>query len=113
MIPASTNGATSQGVCLTAMARPSRMGPRHAAGPRVCPNRSQRTAAPASSGMNRKSVTPPTAYPAYMSMLTITATSGPSRRGSTANRITAPMAQAAMSTQMAACVLRPAASSGI
>ena len=60
-IPATANGATSQGVCLTAMASPKRTGPRQAAGPRVAANRSQPTAAPTSSGTNRQSVTPPAA----------------------------------------------------
>ena len=46
------------------------------------------------------------------SMLATTATSGASRRGSTANRITAPAAQAATSTQTAAWVVAPRASTG-
>ena len=83
-MPATTNGTISQGVCLTAMARPIRTGPRQAAGPRVQANRSQPAAAPISSGMNRKSVTPPTAYPVKTSRLTTTAASGASFRGSTA-----------------------------
>ncbi len=60
-IPVTTNGTTSQGVCFTAIASPSRPGPRQAAGPRVWANRSHRTAAPTSSGTYRTSVMPPTA----------------------------------------------------
>ena len=60
-MPPTTNGTISHGVCLTAMARPIRTGPRHAAGPRCTPNRSQATAAPTSNGTNSASVTPPAA----------------------------------------------------
>ena len=112
MIPATTNGTISHGVCLTAMASPSRTGPRQAAGPRVQANRSQPAAAPISSGTNRKSVTPPTAYPVNTSRLTSTVASGASRRGSTAYSTSAPIAQAATSTQTAAWVVTPSASSG-
>ena len=68
---------------------------------------SQPAAAPTSSGMNRKSVTPPTAYPVNTSRLTTTAASGASFLGSTAYRTTAPSAQAATSVQTAAWVVTP------
>ena len=60
-IPATTNGATSHGVCLIAMARPISTGPRQATQPRWDGNRSQPAAAPIRNGRYSASVTPPVA----------------------------------------------------